>query len=130
MCFNRYQLTKNKLILIFVFIDSMGPIYRFLRKKKKIVGALFCYDVIFKMADLPFAYERVYSIISPLAHVIHVFTHFLARESRIFHSIGDLTSNEQVIGHFNDNLDLASAAMPRFDSTPGNNACRMRQTDG
>ena len=71
------------------------------------------------MADLPLAYERVYSIISPCAHVIHVFTHFLARESRIFHSIGDLTSNVQVIGNFNDNLDLASAVMPRFNPRPG-----------
>ena len=38
-------------------------------------------------------------------------------------------SNVQVISNNNDNLELASAAMPRFDSTPGNHACRMRQTD-
>ena len=65
------------------------------------------------MADLPLAYERVYSIISPCAHVIHVFTHFLARESRIFHSIGDLTSDVRVIGNFNDNLELAFAAIAK-----------------
>ena len=65
------------------------------------------------MADLPLAYERVYFITSPCARVIHVLTHFLARESRITDSICDLTSNVQVIGHFNDNLELASAAIAK-----------------
>ena len=80
------------------------------------------------MADLPLAYERVYSIISPCAHVIHVFTHFLARESRIFHSIGDLTSNVRVIGHFNDNLELAFATIAKV-RFPEREPCLQDETD-
>ena len=80
------------------------------------------------MADLPLAYERVYFIISQCAHVIHVFTHFLAWESQIFHSLDDLTSNVRVIGHFNDNLELASAAIAKV-RFPARDPCLQDETD-